>query len=303
LKKQILNHQTIFGYFYAIGATVIWSGNFIVARGLNESIPPISLAFWRWVVATLVLLPFALKPLISEWVAIKKNLPYLSITSLLGITVFNTLIYVAGQTTTVINLSLIAISCPIFIIIMVRFIYKELITLNKSIGIVVITTGVVLLITEGSLSRLLNISFAIGDVWMLAASIIFAFYSVLLKLKPKELSILAFQLSTFLLGLIFLLPFFIWETLTFPAVIFEPKIVYSILYVGIFASLTAFVLWNKAILVIGPSRAGMIYYTLPLFSGLVAYTFLNEEINRIHFYSALLILSGIFMANREIKKC
>ena len=186
---------------------------------------------------------------------------------------------------------------------MVRFIYKELITLNKSIGIVVITTGVVLLITEGRLSRLLNISFAIGDVWMLAASIIFAFYSVLLKLKPKELSILAFQLSTFLLGLIFLLPFFIWETLTFPAVIFEPKIVYSILYVGIFASLTAFVLWNKAILVIGPSRAGMIYYTLPLFSGLVAYTFLNEEINRIHFYSALLILSGIFMANREIKKC
>jgi drug/metabolite transporter (DMT)-like permease len=293
------NRQIISGYFFAIVATAIWSGNFIIARGLNESIPPISLAFWRWVVAVVVFLPFALKPLISEWDILKKNMPYLSITSLLGITIFNTLIYFAGHTTTAINLSLISITFPVFIVILSRFIFRELITLNKGIGIILVAGGVVLLITKGTLSKLLNISFAIGDVWMLAAALIFAVYSILLKRKPEQLSIWAFQFSTFILGLIFLFPFFIWEYVTAPPVEFDTKTVSSILYVGIFASLSAFVLWNKAVMTVGPSKAGMIYYTLPLFSGFSAYLFLKEDIGIIHFYCALLIISGIFIANYE----
>ncbi len=82
----------------------------------------------------------------------------------------------------------------------------------------------------------------------------------------------------------------------------ETKTVFSVLYVGIFASLSAFVLWNKAIAVVGPSKAGMIYYTLPIFSGFWAYLFLKENIGIIHFYSALLIVSGIIIANYESKK-
>ena len=201
------NRQIISGYLFAIGATAIWSGNFIIARGLNESIPPISLAFWRWVVAVIVFLPFALKPLITEWDILKKNIFYLCITALLGITIFNTLIYFAGHTTTAINLSLISITFPVFIVILSRIFYRELITINKGVGIILVATGIVFLITKGTLSRLLNISFAIGDIWMLAAAIIFAVYSILLKRKPKQLSIWAFQLSTFILGLIFLFPF------------------------------------------------------------------------------------------------
>jgi len=113
---NILQNRQISGYLFATGATAIWSGNFIIARGLNESIPPISLAFWRWVVAVIVFLPFALKPLIDEWDILKENIPYLSVTALLGITIFNTLIYFAGHTTTAINLSLISITFPIFIV-------------------------------------------------------------------------------------------------------------------------------------------------------------------------------------------
>ena len=296
------NRQIILGYLFAIGATAIWSGNFIIARGLNESIPPISLAFWRWVVAVIVFLPFALKPLITEWDILKKNIFYLCITALLGITIFNTLIYFAGHTTTAINLSLISITFPVFIVILSRIFYRELITINKGVGIILVATGIVFLITKGTLSRLLNISFAIGDIWMLAAAIIFAVYSILLKRKPKQLSIWAFQLSTFILGLIFLFPFFIWEYVTAPPVEFDTKTVSSILYVGIFASLSAFVLWNKAIVTVGPSKAAMIYYTLPLFSGFLAYLFLKEDISILHLYSALLIISGILTANFESKK-
>lgn len=296
------NRHRLSGYCFAIGATAIWSGNFIIARGLNESIPPISLAFWRWVVAVVVFLPFALKPLIVEWQTLKKHLPYLSITALLGISIFNTLIYFAGHTTTAINLSLISITFPIFIVILSRIFFGELITVNKGIGILLVAAGVVFLITKGALASLLNIAFAIGDVWMLLAAITFAVYSLLLKRRPEKLSIWAFQLSTFILGLFFLFPFFLWEYVTNPPVAFNATTVYAILYVGIFASLSAFVLWNKAVVSVGPSKAGMIYYTLPLFSGLLAYLFLNEEISVVHFFSAVLIISGILTANFESKK-
>jgi len=180
--------------------------------------------------------------------------------------------------------------------------FHELISVNKGFGIILVAAGVVLLITKGTLSRLLNISFAIGDVWMLAAAITFAIYSILLKRKPEQLSIWAFQLSTFILGLIFLFPFFVWEYVTVPPIEFDAKTVVSILYVGVFASLSAFVLWNKAIATVGPSKAGMIYYTLPLFSGFLAHLFLKEDISMMHFYCVLLIISGILTANYESKK-
>ncbi len=296
------NRQILSGYLFALGATAIWSGNFIIARGLNESIPPITLAFWRWVVAVIVFLPFALKPLVGEREILKENLPYLSLVALLGVTLFNTLIYFAGHTTSAVNLSLISITFPVFIVILSRIFFRELITVNKGIGILLVATGIVLLITKGSPSELLDLSFAIGDLWMLLAAFIFAIYSMLLKRKPAKLSIWAFQLSTFLLGLIFLFPFFVWEYATVPPVIFETKTILSILYLGIFASLSAFILWIKAIMMVGPSKAGMIYYTLPLFSGLLAYLFLKEEISMNHFYCVLLIVSGIVTANYESRK-
>ena len=294
--------QALYGYLFALGATAIWSGNFFVARGLSDIVPPISLAFWRWVVAVIVFLPFALKPVIAERQQLLQNIRYLSVTALLGITVFNTLIYVAGHTTSALNLSLIAITFPIFIIALSRLFYGEKVTTNKMLGIALVTGGVVVLTTKGELSVLHNISFAVGDLWMLSASFIFAIYSILVKQKPNDLSIWSFQLSTFSIGLLFLFPLFVWESITVAPVNYDVSTVLSILYVGIFASLAAFVFWNKAIVTIGPSKSGMVYYTLPLFSGFLAYLFLNESIDMIHLLSALLIVAGILTTNRISKK-
>lgn len=183
----------LLGYFFAFSATAIWSVNFIIARGLHDSIPPVSLAFYRWLVAVIVFTPFALKNLINDWKIIKKHLPYFCITAFLGITTFNTLIYIAGHITTAMNLSLIAITFPVFIIIFSRILYSEYLTIKKIIGILLVLTGVTALITKGSISILLNISFNRGDVWMLTASIIFAVYSLFLKNKPEGISIMALQ--------------------------------------------------------------------------------------------------------------
>ncbi len=302
MTKQPHNHSHISGYLFALGATAIWSGNFVIARGLSESIPPVSLAFFRWSVAVIVFLPFALKSLIAEWDIIKANLPYLSLVGLLSVTAFNTLIYIAGHTTTALNLSLISITFPVFIIILSWIFFREILTARKWLGVVLVMIGVILLITKGDLLKLLNISFAIGDLWVLLAAIIFAVYSILLKRKPKQMSIWAFQSTSFVLGLIFLSPFFAWERALMPPVEFNAEILLAIFYIGIFASLTAFIFWHKAVATVGASKASMVYYTMPLFSGFLAYLFLGERITIIHLYSAVLIVSGILMANYEAKK-
>lgn len=296
-----LSKSILAGYLCAIGATIFWSGNFIVARDLNDSVAPVSLAFWRWLVAVLVLLPFALRSLISEWACIKENLAYLSITAILGVTVFNTLLYFGGQTTSALNLSLISITSPIFIVILARMFYGELLSPNKILGIFLVAIGVVVLVTRGQLSSILNLSFAIGDLWMLIGSLIFAIYSILLIKKPRQLNVWAFQLVTFILGFIFLVPLYLWEYSVVGPAVFDESAILSIIYLGVFASLISYILWNQSIVLIGASKAGMVYYTIPIFSGVLAWYFLDEQIGLLHLVSGLLIVSGILTANYEKK--
>ena len=292
----MISKPMLIGFACAIAATILWSGNFIVARGLSEVIAPLSLAFWRWVVAILVLLPFAIKPLLAQKSWLKENVGYLCIVSLLGVTLFNSLIYYAGQTSSAINLSLIAITFPIFILVLSRMFLNELIGWNKLAGIVLVATGILLLISKGQLSVLTELTFSQGDIWMLLASLIFAIYSMLLKRKPAGISVSAFQLASFVLGLIFLLPFYLLELYFIPSKGVESSTVMSILYIGIFASLFAFILWNKAIAIIGAVNAGMVYYSLPIFSGILAIIILNEAVTSLHLYSTLFVLSGILLA-------
>ncbi|KAF3884438.1 MULTISPECIES: DMT family transporter [Nostocales] len=86
------------GYFLAVVATVIWAGNFIVGRVFYMDILPVALAFWRWTIAVVTLMPFAMRTTIDHWKLVKKHLPYLSVSALLGVTAFNTSIYIAGYT-------------------------------------------------------------------------------------------------------------------------------------------------------------------------------------------------------------
>lgn len=300
--KTALSKPLLAGYLCAIGATVFWSGNFIVARELNQSVAPVALAFWRWLVAVLALFPFAIRPLIREWPTVRSNLGYLTITAFLGVTVFNTMLYFGGQTTTALNLSLISITTPIFIVIFARMFYGETLTMKRVLGILLVATGVILLITRGQLSSLINLSFTIGDVWMLIAAMLFAIYSILLIKKPEKLGVWAFQLSTFILGFILLLPFYAWEYSVVGPAAMDTSAIASILYLGIFASLVSYMLWNQSVLLIGASKAGMVYYTIPIFSGVLAWYFLGEQIGLLHVATGLLIVSGILLANYENKK-
>ena len=294
-----MNNRISTGYFLAVIATVIWAGNFIVARALNQDILPIGLAFWRWAIAVATLAPFAVRSTVKDWKLVQKYLPYLTVSALLGVTAFNTLIYVAGHTTQALNMALIATSSPIFIVLMSRFFYGETISLTRAAGMMVVVGGVLMLIAGGSLERLLSISFAIGDLYMLLAAIAFAGYTMLVKRKPPNLRMTTFTLCTFSLGLLFLSPFYALESLIYHPVVFNVPIALALLYVGVLSSVVAFLAWNGAIALIGPTRTALIYYLIPIFSGIAAWLFLGEAISWVHIFSTLAIVCGIIITNRK----
>lgn len=290
------------GFSYAALATIIWSGNFLVARGLHLKAGPLDIAFWRWTIAVLVIFPFTLRVILRERRELKRHIVYLAIASILGVSVFNTLLYLAGQTTTTLNLSLISITFPVFTIILTRVFLKEHITAAMTTGIFIIIIGVLLLISKGNVESLLSLTFTVGDLWMLIASLIFAVYSLLVKHRPDEISPLGFLGSTFILGWIFLAPFYFLGKNNLPLTSFDTITIVSFLYIGIFASIVAYFLWNRSVDLLGPSKASMIYYSIPLFSGLLAFIFLDEKVNLVHLISGLLIIFGILVATGKVSK-
>ncbi len=287
------------GILCALGATVIWSGNFIVARSLNQSIEPATLSMLRWATAFVGLLPFACRAAWAERAAIRRSLPAMIPMAILGVTTFNALLYKAAHTTSALNLSLIATSTPVFIILLARIFLHERLTTRKMLGLTVALGGVLLLITGGDPGRLAGLDFSIGDLWMSLAAAIFAGYSILVRRFPGGLSQPVFLLTLFGAGIVFLAPWTGWELLTTGPPTITMGAAGAILYVGLGASLASYAMWNSAVASIGPSLAGLIYYSLPLFSGVAAFLFLGEPMGFIHLISAGCILGGIVLATRR----
>ena len=285
---------------------MIWSGNFIAARWFAEAIPPVTMAVLRWSCATALALPLAWRRLGTDWPAVRGHKGYYLLVSLLGVTGFNTLIYIAGHTTQAVNLSLISTACtPLFMTAFGCFLLKECASRRQILGMAVAFAGVALLLTKGDWRVLASLRFAKGDLLMLAATLFFTAYSILMVRRPGQASQLGVFAVTFPVGLICLLPLWALEIRLDPAFAFPDASVFFRqwlplgLYLGGCASLIAFFCWNKAVEYIGAARAGIIYLSLPAFSGAEALILLREPILPVHFISAGCIILGILIATRK----
>ncbi|PJE47652.1 MAG: EamA/RhaT family transporter [Sediminibacterium sp.] len=303
MQSKLSNH-TVQGFLLAIIATLLWSGNFIIARKVSNSISPISLAFFRWTCASLVLFPFAYKQVIAEWSHLKANWKILTWLALTGIALFNTFVYVAGHNTSAINMALIGTtSSPIFATAMAVLFLKERLGFYRIIGMIICILGIVLLISKGSWEVLLSFKFSSGDAWILAGAFAFAVYNILVRKKPVTISALSFLLVIFVLGALMLFPFFILEQYIVKAPTnWSPTLFGSILYLGIGTSVLAFWCWNLAISKLGAGRTVLFGNLIPIFSTLEAILILGETVTPIHFYSGILVISGLVIANITFKK-
>jgi len=288
------------GLLLAIAATLAWSGNFIIARAFSTDIGPITLSTWRWSIAVVVLAPFALPGLIAQWRIYKKHLGYIAMTSFIGISCFNTLIYTAGQTSQAGNLALIAAFTPIFTLLFARLVLGEALGYRRILGMTVAIFGIFILVTNKTPGQLLQDGFVIGDLYVLLAALLFAGYGIMIKRKPEELTLLTFTFVTFGVGTVFLLPAYLWEWHQTGPVDWGPDIILALVYVGVVASVFAFLAWNKAIDLIGPSYAGFIYLLIPVFSSLLGWGMLNEALSWWFLLSMILILGGVILAKPRI---
>ena len=238
-----------------------------------------------------------------EWNTIRKSWHYLFWVSLMGISLFNTFVYIAGHYTTAINLALIGTtSSPIMSIIMARIFLNERIGWTKLLGMIICIAGILFLLSKGNFKNILTLRFSSGDVWMLVAAFCFAVYNILVRKKPVSLSPLNFLFVAFLFGSVLLLPFFLWEQNHAPVVDWNIHLIGSILYLGIGASVICFSIWNISISILGAGRTALFGNLIPIFSSLEAVIILNEEFSWVHIISMITVFAGLLLANLQALK-
>jgi drug/metabolite transporter (DMT)-like permease len=263
----------------------------------------VSLAFYRWLFATLIILPFAWKYIKVEWPAIRKSWHYLFWAALTGIALFNTFVYVGAHYTTAINLALIGTtSSPIIATILAAIFLKERIGWQKLTGLILCIVGVLYLLCKGDITQLSSFRFSVGDLWVLAGGFCFAVYNTMVKKKPSNISPINFLFTIFFMGALIILPFFIWEASKEESIVWDSTVVFSIAYLAIGASVISFILWNKSIGRIGAARTILFGNLIPIFSTLGSVIFLQEKFLVIHLVSMIIVFSGILVANLPGKK-
>ena len=281
-------------YFLLVFSVLFWSGNFILGRYAHGAIDPLTLNLFRWGTVTLILFPYIYtkKEIIIK--AIKKDFGILFLLSALGIAGFNTALYAGLQYTTATNALLINSSIPVLIVLF----NSEKITLKQMVGILVSTLGVVYLVLKGEIANLTALQFNQGDLWIIATSIIWALYSILIKKRPRYLSSFEFLSLISLIGFILLLIsfFLLGNTLSYEVFDLGAEIYTIILYMAIFPSLLSFYFWNKGVAEIGANKTGQFTHLMPLFGTLLAFVFLGEEVYLYHFVGISSIGLGIYLS-------
>lgn len=300
--QALRNNHIVQGILLAIAATLLWSGNFIISRAVNADIGPISLAFYRWLTATIIIAPFAWKKIKVEKNLVLANKRYLFFVSLTGIALFNTFVYIAGHTTSAINMALIGTtSSPIFATLLAFIFLKEKVGQFRLIGMLICIAGIVLLISNGSLEKLATFHFTKGDLWILAGAFAFAIYNVLVRKKPSAISATHFLLILFGMGTLMLFPFYVGELFLLPATRWNPTLIGSILYLGAGTSAIAFLCWNMAIQKLGAGRTVLFGNLIPVFSIIEAVLILGEKMSTAHLISGTIVILGLTIANIKSK--
>ena len=282
-------------------ATLFWAGNFIVGKFASfTNIPPMTLVFFRWLLVWIILLPFTYKEIIKFKSVILDNLPLLFFLALTSVGLFNSFTYLSLVHTQVINASLFNTAIPA-IIILLCFIFKiEKTNRFQIFGLLISVLGILTIITKLNLDILLSLNFNKGDLIMIGGVISWGLYSSFLKKKKFTLPLLTLVHVLCTLGLIFILPQFIYEFSHGRVINFDINLIYILIFLALFPSIGSYYCWAGAVSIIGANRAGIFLSLIPLFSTVMAIFFYNEKFQFFHLIGAILIIIGLFFSNKEI---
>jgi len=278
---------------------LFWSGNWVVGRWIRDDVPPIALSFWRWAIAFACLLPWAWPHLRAQWRETLAHWKVLALLGLFGGACHNALTYIGLAHTTATNGVLLASATPIMILGLSWALLGKRLRLAEWLGVALSFAGVLAILAQGELARLLALRPNAGDLWVLAAMLFWALYTVLLVHRPPSLHPLAFLAAITLWGLAGLLPFYLWEIAAGRLIVPGGAAFAAIAYAGIFPAALGFIFWNRAVAEVGGNRAGQFMHLMPAFGTLLSMAFLGEVPHAYHAAGIALILAGIFLTTRS----
>jgi drug/metabolite transporter (DMT)-like permease len=277
---------------------IFMATNIIVARGGVEYVPPISLAFWRWLTVFIILFPFFFSEILKKKNQFNKEFWKLFFLGSMGCGVCGAFPFIAGMSTTMANMGIIYTSSPIFIIILSVMFFKDKINLFRILGLLLCLVGVITIISKGNLELLLNFKFTSGDLWMVGAAIGWAIYSIYLLNWKSNFSLMArFTLIAFF-GCISLFPFYIIEEIYYANTTFNFNFIFWILFAAISPGIIAFTLYTRVQKYVGASLAGFTLYIFSIYSAIYGILLFNEALLDFHYFGAAFVFAGVYLARK-----
>ena len=294
------NNKFFIAAIYLVCATLFWAGNFIVGKtaSINE-IPPISLNFYRWLVAWLILLPFTFRELIKKKNYILNNIGFFIVLGITAVTIFNSALFYSLKFTQVISGVLMISTVPVMIIFISSLLKIEKTNFFQIIGVGLSLTGVLFIITKADIGLLKNLDFNRGDLIMIIAMLSWATYSALLKKKKYELSQISLLQVVISFGVIFLIPLYFIDMNMGNSIKLEKPFFLTLTYVVLFPGLASFFFWIKGVALIGANRSGVFLHLMPIFGAVMAMIIFDEKFMFYHLLGAVFILMGIILSNRK----
>ncbi|MEX1058211.1 MAG: DMT family transporter, partial [Natronospirillum sp.] len=258
-----------------------------------------ALAWWRWVLAMAIILPFAARGLWRVRGLLRQHWRYLFAVSVLSVTCFNTFVYLGLQTLPATNAVLVLSSAPVMILGFSWLLFREPVSRRQVAGVALSLVGVLIIISEGYPTRLGSVlGGGLGNVWILIAVASWSLYSVLLRRRPAGIKGTEFFALTVVVGWLCLTPAFLYEHFVQGQVMqFNTTALLSVGYVGFFASVLAFLFWNRGVEILGPNKAGYFIHLIPVWGLILASLLLGERLLTFHWAGIVLIFSGIALAS------
>ena len=294
----VKNKHTYVVVLFPLLAVLIWSFNIVVTRYVTDYISPISISFYRWFVAFILLTPFLCIPVWKQRNLIKKHLFQLAVLAAFGMFLYQGLSYSAAHYTSAMNMGIINAFIPIFTIFISIFILKEWPNRFGILGCVISLSGLLLVITQGNIIHLLQLGHHLGDVLMLIAVFFYAFYGVFLRKWQLSLPLFISLYMQIIFALLYHIPFILWLGLD-PI---DTKNGLSVIYAGIFPSLIAPLLWMFSIQSLGPNRTSIFMNLTPVCTAIIAYFWLGEHWTIYHSIGTIMAIIGVIYAQKNINK-
>ena len=291
--------RPVWAYVALIATVLFWSGNFIAGRSLRGEIDPAMLNFLRWSVALVIFLPLAAPHLRRGWRVGVREWRYVMALGAFGVAMFQTFVYTGLSATPVLNALLVIAATPAILLIWTSLIDRAAPTGAQMAGIGLSMAGAALMIAQGDLGALARLELYWGDLWIAGAAAAWSAYTLLLRRAPPDLDAWTSLSFSMIAGWALMIPFALWSYAEGPPPLGDWGVWARILYIALFASILAFVLWGYGVRHVGPVRAGQFINLMPVFGGALAVALLGEVLRPYHLAGAALAFGGVWLVNRR----